>query len=355
MVRIIKKKIEGGFYNSPVFSEYFGNMNIAVADIETTGLSPGNSAVILGGAVIPDESEPESRLAVQYFADSVDDEEELLELYVSLLCRYDCIITYNGIQFDIPFLKKRMERHRMESGGMDEIYSLDMYRILKKYSELPRILPNMKQKTVESFVTGSHIRTDTIDGALSVELYYRYVTSDYDERDHLLDMILLHHFDDIVMLSEILSLFRKTDIHAAMYGMGFPVKIGTDLFYIIDSVKLMKRSLRAEGRLFGNAAPFMYYGDDINVEITTGNGPDRTLFFNTEIFCKTVKADGEYLVADLKRLELDVAEFESLAGYESGYLILGYKTKEKKTINHREINKLLRKELLWISDKKRWS
>ncbi len=352
MVKIIKKKVEGGFFNSPVFSEYFGNMDIAVADIETSGLTPGNSAVILGGAVIPGEGGFGSRVVVQFFADSVDDEKELLERYAGLLCEYDCIVTYNGHRFDIPFLKKRMDRHRMEPERLDKFYSLDMYRVLKKYSELPKILPNMKQKSVESFVTGKHSRTDHIDGAMSVELYYRYVSSNYDERDDLLKLILLHNSDDVIMLSEILSLFRKTDVHAAMYNMGFPVKTDTGDFYIADSIKLLRRGLKAEGRLLNNAAPFTYYGDDIITYITPDTRSGSTSHFKTEISCRIVQADGDYLVADLKQLGLNLSEFEHLAGYESGYLILGFKTTDKKIINYREINTLIRKELQWISDKR---
>jgi hypothetical protein len=45
----INNKIEYPVYNSRAFQLYFGNMDIGMLDIETTGLSPKNSAFVLGG------------------------------------------------------------------------------------------------------------------------------------------------------------------------------------------------------------------------------------------------------------------------------------------------------------------
>ena len=78
MVHVFEERLKGPLFDSPIFSEYFSGMNMIVADIETTGLSPARSAVILGGAVTADGG---GRKAVQFFADTVREERELLVQY----------------------------------------------------------------------------------------------------------------------------------------------------------------------------------------------------------------------------------------------------------------------------------
>ena len=73
-MRIIQEKIDGSLFHSRILQEYFDKKDIVVADIETTGLSPRNSQVVLGGLLIQDG---EDRQAVQFFADRPEDEEEL--------------------------------------------------------------------------------------------------------------------------------------------------------------------------------------------------------------------------------------------------------------------------------------
>ena len=104
MVHVIEEKLRGPLFDSPIFSEYFSGMRLTVADIETTGLSPVRSAVILGGAVVGDRGD---RKAVQYFADTVRDERELLTRYAELLSETDVAVTFNGQKFDLPFLRKK--------------------------------------------------------------------------------------------------------------------------------------------------------------------------------------------------------------------------------------------------------
>ena len=63
MVHIIEEHLQGTLFDSPIFSEYFSGMNVVVADIETTGLSPAKAAVVLAGAVT---GEGGRRKAIQF-------------------------------------------------------------------------------------------------------------------------------------------------------------------------------------------------------------------------------------------------------------------------------------------------
>lgn len=325
-MRIIEEYIKGPFYSSPIFDEYFGGLDIVVADIETTGLSPKSSAVILGGAVYSDGGD---RKAVQFFGDTLDDEAELLQRYVQLLSRADVIVTYNGQRFDIPFLMQRMKKHKLDTSPLERLYSVDMYRVLKYHSHIPEILPNMKQKTVEIFLGDSESRTDEIDGAQSVELYKEYMRSTGTRKGEILDYILLHNRDDIVRLSDMMRIIKTLDLHEIMYSSGFPMTIGeTDIH--IEKIKIAKGKLTAEGSVKGESVGYTCFGDNSTLEIDERDG---TLKF--EVMCDEIN---EHTVADLRLLNADVQSLQELGGYESGYLII----KSGKDVRYHEVNLLIR-------------
>lgn len=326
IMRIIEEYIGGSFYSSPIFDEYFGGLDIVVADIETTGLSPKSSAVVLGGAVFEEDS---GRKAVQFFGDTIDDEAELLQRYVKLLSRADVIVTYNGQRFDIPFLMHRMKKHGIDTAPLEKLYSVDMYRILKYHSHLPEILPNMKQKTIEVFLGDSESRTDEIDGAQSVKLYREYVRSTGARRGEILDYILLHNRDDIVRLSDMMRIIKTLDLHEIMYSSGFPMTIAENDIHI-EKIKIANGKLTAEGSVKGRTSGYTCFNDNVTLEIGRNDGS-----LKLEIFCDEVSG---HTVADLRLIGADVQPLCSLGGYESGYLIL----KSGKGVRHHEVNLLVR-------------
>lgn len=326
-MRIIQENVDNAMFRSRILEEYLDPRRTVVADIETTGLSPRSAKVILGGLVVPDG---EGRLTLQYFADRPEDEEELLDRYVGMLMQYDVIVTYNGNRFDLPFLKKRMKIHGIPLDGLESFYSLDLYRIVRKYSELPSILPDLKQKTVERYMGVGQTRQDTIDGGESVRLYYRFLESSGGQKGYLLDRILLHNRDDVVKLSEIMSILRYLDIHKIMYCEGFPVLSGS-LRAMIRSILVNNRGMTVEGQIFGNPEPYRSFSGGTDSEV------DEQGRFFIQIRTEEVES---YRVADLKNLRLDDPELQELPGYESGYLIL---RKPEKQVQYHEANRLARK------------
>jgi len=301
--------------------------DVVVADIETTGLSPKTSAVILGGALV---SDGHKRLAVQFFADNVDDEPELLRRYVSFLCSNDVIVTYNGASFDIAFLVKRMKHHGMDAEAIESLYSLDMYRILKKHSHLPEILPDMRQKTVELYLGDADSRTDEISGAQSVELYWEYTVSRGQRRAELMDLILLHNRDDIVRLSDMLRIFKILDMHCIMFDSGFQI-IHNNLRIRMEKHKMKKNHIELEGRVSGLDSDFKQFGQGYVLEAQAKSGK-----LKLEVEYENVEG---FAVVDLSQLGLEDEEIRSLGGYESGYLIL----KDINDIRYREINTFAKK------------
>lgn len=325
-MRITEEKIRDTLYASPIFKEYFGEGRTVCADIETTGLSPRKCSVILGGLTVPDGEG--ARLAVQYFADKPDEEPELLDRYCGMLSQYDTVVTYNGDSFDLPFLKKRLKAAGIRTEALDHLYSLDMYKVLKKHSGLPELLPDLKQKTVEMFMGGGGLRTDRISGGDSVKRYFDYVDSTGDRRGRLLDSILLHNRDDIVQLTAITGILHNLDLHEIMFSEGFPVMAG-DRKFSVRSMKVDEKGLTAEGKIFGGSLQYSYYRGSVQSEAT---GDSFFLSFGT------ADAAG-YSVADVREAGADVPELEELGGFESGYLIL---RDSGGNVQYHEANRLVR-------------
>lgn len=76
-------------------------------DIETTGFSARNSCIyLIGLAVIEDDM----CRCIQLFADTPDDEADVIAAAMDILSGYSVVITYNGESFDIPFIRERARR-----------------------------------------------------------------------------------------------------------------------------------------------------------------------------------------------------------------------------------------------------
>ncbi len=221
-MEIIQRKHQMNCYTSRLFDRYFGGMKVGVFDIETLGLNPALTEVVLAGFL---EVNPDgSAVATQYFANQKSDEPELLRAIFQEFQKYDILLTYNGKHFDLPFVCKRAELNGFEDVRVG-CHNLDLYLVLHGHSTLKQTIKSLKQKNVEDYM-GFHIdRKDEISGADSILLYEAYVEeSDSELKETLKQKILLHNHDDILQLYRILPVIQQTDIHRAMSYLGFPVR-----------------------------------------------------------------------------------------------------------------------------------
>ena len=107
-MKTITKTHEVPCFKSNLMEQYFHNMRIGVFDIETMGLSPEHSPLILSGMLTV---EPDGRcLVTQHFAESYDDEVLILETLRRDFDNVDFLLTYNGKSFDLPFIEKRADK-----------------------------------------------------------------------------------------------------------------------------------------------------------------------------------------------------------------------------------------------------
>lgn len=243
------------------FDTYFKGMKYAIFDIETTGLSPKTCQVILSGFVLPKgNGEFEMR---QYFAESLSDEAEVLHATMKIFEEVDFLITFNGKAFDLPFIEKRMNKLNINSWKKaSDIYNLDIYKIVRNFSDIRKFVPNLKQKTLENFMGLYTTRDDQIDGGKSVEQYYEYLVT---KSPDLEKTILLHNSDDVKQLYRLCNILKKVDFHQAMSEYGFPCHMTT-----LEKTSISKGLFKLEGKTF--LSDYIIYDDNTNLKLNILHG-----------------------------------------------------------------------------------
>lgn len=203
-MELIKREFDEKIYIPDNLKEYSRNRRMVFFDIETLGLNPQFYPVILIGMSYEENG---VYTVEQFFAEDILEEENILSQFKSKIKASDILVTYNGKNFDVPYINKRMERY-----GMD--YSLNQEHL----DVICHVRPNKKKlglescslKSVERYLKLN--REDTIDGAESIILYNRYVKSREEE---IKQKIMLHNFEDVYNLPGILKIFDNIEFETA--------------------------------------------------------------------------------------------------------------------------------------------
>ena len=313
------------------FDTYFKGKKYAIFDIETTGLSPKNCQVILSGFVVPNGDG--TFQMIQYFAESLSEEAKVLSATAKIIDQMDFIITFNGKTFDMPFVEKRMELLNINSlKNPTDVYNLDIYKIVRQFSDIKKFVPNLKQKTLENFLGLYETRADLIDGGTSVDQYFEYLETHDTELERT---ILLHNSDDVMQLNRLCNILKKVDFHRAMATCGFPC-VKTN----VHEVKLLKQTLKITGSTQLNDS--VIYLDELSLKVDISHG-------DMQINLKVNQQDGLVFV-DLNGLFDNfsdnwsdiISDFENCNGlYLEHFLML----KVDNEINYKAMN-LLAKYLI---------
>ncbi len=171
-------------------------------DLETTGFSgTRNRLYLIGTAYI----ENCALCTEQFFADSLQEEPQLIAALDQLAKRFDTIVTFHGSRFDLPFLEKCRNRLQLASADNDSKHLIDLYELARSYRHIFG-LENYKQKTLEQFLGIS--RKDRYSGGELVEIYQSYTKQpNKQEQEQLLAPLLLHNADDLTGMVRLLQLF----------------------------------------------------------------------------------------------------------------------------------------------------
>lgn len=177
-------------------------------DIETTGLSATSSCIYLIGCMYKKEN---TLFTEQFFAETKEDEKDILEAFIRLLDNYQTLITFNGTRFDIPFIRSRCMQHHI-SENFDNFSHIDIFKEIKNMKNFLK-LPNYKQKTIETFLGIE--REDQYSGGELIAVYEEYLKSSYPQK--LQELLLLHNFEDITGMPDLMPIFTYRSILNGAY------------------------------------------------------------------------------------------------------------------------------------------
>lgn len=160
-------------------------------DIETLGLS--NVPLILIGVA---EIKGSNIITSQYFVRDLDEEIAVLKGYFSHLDENSVHVTFNGKTFDVPFIKNRLNYHRIDVDF--DLPHLDLM-YFAKYLWRDE-LPNCQLQTIEKYKFGLE-RVDDVPGQY-IPGYYRTYLSEKNIGPMV--PIIEHNRQDIVSLADFL-------------------------------------------------------------------------------------------------------------------------------------------------------
>ncbi|MDO5134238.1 MAG: ribonuclease H-like domain-containing protein [Eubacteriales bacterium] len=315
-------------YPSALWDFYFDGLRAGVLDIETTGLDPSRNKIILVG--IYDVHVHNHK---QVLAESRAEEPLALGEYMDVLADLDLLITYNGKHFDVPFTDTRLKKHpETASLSCSYLYDFDLYQVLSRYSPIRKLVPNMRQKTVENYMGLWDARADEISGAESVELYNQYeATADPDAEAR----ILLHNNDDIRQLTRLTKAITKSDLHKAMFHIGFPVKRGPAMV-TVTGIHLRSDRLDFNGEQ--NRMPVVYMGFDYNGWPVSSRFTGQSFEVSVPVIRQSGLTVIDLQAAGLTDRNTTDLRFEDYPGCAGGFLVI----EDETGIKYRETNHFIK-------------
>ena len=193
---------------SPLIDRLFDESSIFF-DIETTGFSPTTNHIYMIGCA---RRKNNVICFDQFFAENKEEEKLILTAFLEILKLYDTIISYNGIGFDIPFLKSKCDQYQLEESFKDYSY-LDIFKSISQLKFLLK-LDNYKQKTIEKFLGIN--REDLYSGGELINVYHEYIKAPTEEAYHLLH---IHNYEDVLGMIDLLPILSYLEVFHGQYAI----------------------------------------------------------------------------------------------------------------------------------------
>ena len=188
-----------------VLTSVFRNISLEdtlLYDIETTGLNPKSSQLYLLGILLFHKENIE---LIQYFAESVLDEEEILEQFFQLCKAKKVLISFNGEGFDNRFVESMAKSYGKLPLHLN-LKQLDLFKLIRKRKKFYG-LESCSLKSCERFL-GIH-REDRCSGGELISVYQEYLQDKDSEKKN---MLLLHNREDIQNLPALFSFLAYENI-----------------------------------------------------------------------------------------------------------------------------------------------
>ena len=188
-----------------VLTSVFKNISLEdtlLYDIETTGLNPKSSQLYLLGILLFHKENIE---LIQYFAESVLDEEEILEQFFQLCQTKKVLISFNGEGFDNRFVESMAKSYGKLPLHLN-LKQLDLFKLIRKRKKFYG-LESCSLKSCERFL--GIYREDRCSGGELISVYREYLQDKDSEKKN---MLLLHNREDIQNLPALFSFLAYENI-----------------------------------------------------------------------------------------------------------------------------------------------
>lgn len=307
-------RITGEFH--PEWDAYFSGMKPCVLDIEATGLDRSRCKAILIGLLMRTDS---GVRITQFLAENHYEEAKVLDAAMDYLEHNDAgyLITFNGCAFDVPFINARLDANFL--GRQLKMYHFDLYRFLRKCTDMRSRLESMSQMSIENHYGILSDRGDTITGKESVALFDQYAISGNSTIEKI---ILTHNREDVLHLNRLmyLTLADVPDIHQALATYGLPAAGGrlsarpklkefakklritgeqiTDPIsaaYFPDADEPLTVTFNAASSSFEIVAPVSSHGDDLYMDVS---------FINSGVLRNDPDCINNYLILNSRTVNL---------------------------------------------------
>ena len=209
--------------NNPILDTIFHEKSIFF-DIETTGFSPVTTQIYLIGCA---RRTANTIIIEQFFAENKQDEEAILTAFLKLLENYPTIITFNGIGFDIPYIKAKCDRYKLAEQFSDKEY-IDLFKIASRLKFLLN-LPNYKQTSIEDFFGIQ--RKDLFHGGELIQIYQDYIKNPCEQA---LFFLKQHNYEDVLGMIDLLPIITYQRFIAGNYKLS---SIASNLYLDYDGAE----------------------------------------------------------------------------------------------------------------------
>ncbi|WP_202708272.1 ribonuclease H-like domain-containing protein [Sporosalibacterium faouarense] len=236
---IIKHKLDENIYYPDKFLDLISNKEVLFFDIETTGFNRTKNSIVLIGMLY---AQGTSIIIEQYFAESLNDEFQLLQAFKNLISKFDVLVSFNGDTFDIPFLNSKYKTHNIDF-SIDRDNSFDILKLVRKNKNILG-LENCKLKTLEKRLGFN--RKDEISGKDSIKIYKSYLKT---QNKIYKDIVLQHNFDDIYYLPKTLQIYDLiTDITSLNFNL-LNHNDGLNIFIDLSNLSIDSEMLCVQGSI----------------------------------------------------------------------------------------------------------
>lgn len=186
---------------NPIFSRLPKGTNLedfVFFDIETTGFDPDFSRLAMSAFFYFIDNK---WVMEQFLTESREDEKKVTSETLNALMYFNKVVTYNGDDFDIPFVMNKASKINEDASFLKE-RSLDLYPLTKKLKKKYGFV-NCKLKTIEKYLNIE--REFFIEGEMLASYYARSIEG---SESHLKEYVGYSE-EDVIYLAQLMSDFAE--------------------------------------------------------------------------------------------------------------------------------------------------